>query len=88
MMEMLRLQRANPTTGSRSLARAQWLAYLTSPFDHHLTTVHVRHRYKDIEFLQHRIIGNGEQGDPWHMFPHLGAAPKLPCHDSSKVKLV
>ena len=41
-------------------------------------------RYKDVEFLQHRIIGNGERGTPWIHFPHLGAAPKLPCHDDSK----
>ena len=31
-------------------------------------------RYKDVGFLQYRIIGNGEQGVPRHQFPHLGRA--------------
>lgn len=41
-------------------------------------------RYKDVEFMRHRIIGNGEQNEVWHRYPRIGQAAKLECHDPAK----
>ena len=40
-------------------------------------------RYKDVEFLNHHIIGNGEHG-VLHQFGWAGRAPMIPCHDPNK----
>ena len=41
-------------------------------------------RYKDVDFLRHRVISYGEHGAPVHQYPFLGSAPSIPCFDPVK----
>jgi len=46
-------------------------------------------RYKDVEFMRHHIVTNGEQtgwrGETLHQYTaQLGVGPQLPCHDEAK----